>query len=86
MFCLASAGTVLNQERLWEETLAENTATKNRTQCGGEVPTEINPQLMHDIQVLVSRLVGKAHQLIKNFMTNLAENWMQIRCKFDGGR
>lgn len=42
---------------------------------------------MHDIQVLlVSRLVGKAHQLIKNFTTNLAENWMQIRCKFDGGK
>lgn len=53
---------------------------------GREVPTEINPQLMHDIQVLVSRLVGKAHQLIKNFTTNLAENWMQIRCKFDGGK
>jgi len=42
---------------------------------------------MHDIQVLlVSRLVGKAHQLIKNFTTNLAENWMQIRCTFDGGK
>lgn len=84
---IASAGTILDQERLWAETLAEDTATEKETQCGGEVPTEINPQLMHDIQVLVvSRLVGKAHQLIKNFTTNLAENWMQIRCKFDGGK
>ena len=42
--------------------------------------------MMHAIQVLVSRLVGKASQLIQNFTINLAENWMQIRCKFDGGK
>ena len=41
---------------------------------------------MHDIQVLVSRLVSKAGQLIHNLTTNLAENWMHIRCKFDGGK
>jgi len=42
--------------------------------------------LMHDIQILVGRLVSKAKQLIQNSTTNLAENWMQIRCKFDGGK
>ena len=41
---------------------------------------------MFDVQVLVSRLVSKADRLIKNFTTNIAENWMQIRCKFDGGK
>ncbi len=41
---------------------------------------------MHDVQELVSRLVSKARRLIKNTTTNLAENWMQIRCKFDGGK
>lgn len=41
---------------------------------------------MHDIQVLVSSLVSKAGRLIRNTTTNLAENWMQIRCKFDGGK
>ena len=71
---------------MWDETLAEDAATEKETRCGGEGPAELNPQLMHDIQVLVSRLVGKARQLIKNFTTNLAENWMQIRCKFDGGK
>ena len=40
---------------------------------------------MHDIQVLVSRLVSKAGQLIHNLTINLAENWMHIWCKFDGG-
>lgn len=52
----------------------------------GERAQELNPQLMHDIQVLVSRLVSKAGQLIHNLTTNLAENWMHIQCKFDGGK
>lgn len=36
--------------------------------------------------MLVSRLVEKAPQLIGNLTTNLAEAWMHIRCKFDGGK
>ncbi len=51
-----------------------------------ESVTEVNPQLMHDIQLLVSRLVCKSERLITNCTTNLAENWMHIRCKFDGGK
>jgi hypothetical protein len=47
---------------------------------------EIDKKLMHDVQMLVSRLVEKAPQLIDNFTTNLAEAWMHIRCKFDGGK
>ena len=39
-----------------------------------------------DIKRLVSRLASKASQLIGNFKTNLAENWMNIRAKFDGGK
>ena len=43
----------------------------------------INPALYHDIQVILSRLVAKASQLIDNVTTNLAESWMHIRTKFD---
>ncbi len=71
---------------MWEETLADDSATERESRRGGESPTETNPKMMHDVQVLVSRLVGKARQLVNNFTTNLAENWMQIRCKFDGGK
>jgi len=54
-----------------------------------------------DIQRAVNRLVSKAPQLAKkmvvkitakythatgNFRTNLAEIWMHIRSKFDGGK
>ena len=51
-----------------------------------QTPVEANPQLMHDIQMIVSRLVCKSERLIANCTTNLAENWMQIRWKFDGGK
>ena len=42
--------------------------------------------MIHDIQVAVSRLVTKAAQLIENETTNMAESWMHVRCKFDGGK
>ena len=77
---------MLDQERMWEDTLADDSATEHEARHGGPVPTEINTQMMHDIQVLLGRLVMKARQLIRNFTTNLAEGWMQIRCKFDGGK
>ena len=41
---------------------------------------------MCDIQVLVSKLVAKAPQLLGNETTNVAECWMHIRSKFDGGK
>ena len=44
-----------------------------------------NIELMHDLQVLFDRLASKANRLINNFITNIAENWMNVRCKFDGG-
>lgn len=83
---VVSAEAMLAQERMWEETLADDSATECQARQGGAVPTEIDSQMMHDIQVLVSRLVMKARQLVRNFTTNLVEGWMQVRCKFDGGK
>lgn len=77
---------MLDQEKLWEETLADDSATECEARHGGPVPTELDKQMMHDIQILVGRLVMKAKQLIRNFTTNLVEGWMQIRCKFDRGK
>ena len=67
---------------LWEETLTDDPTTADTDQT----PTEVDPQIIHDIQILVSRLVCKSNRLISNTTTNLAENWMQIRSKFDGGK
>ena len=39
---------------------------------------EIDPQMMHDIKLLLSYLVAKASQLIENFTNSLAEGWMHV--------
>ena len=73
---------VTRQQILWEETTREEASSRTAKLK----PTEIDKKLMHDVQMLVSRLVEKAPQLIDNFTTNLAEAWMHIRSKFDGGK
>ena len=60
--------------------------TEEDARKGGATPTQVDRRLLLDILVIVSRLVAKAAQLIDNFTTNLAENWMSIRCKFEGGK
>lgn len=42
--------------------------------------------MIHDIQAAIGRLVSKVTQLIGNETTNLAECWMHIRTKFEGGK
>ena len=71
---------------MWSDTLADDTATLSDTRQGGQTPLDVNPKLMHDIQALLSRLISKANQLLGNYTTNLAECWMHIRSKFDGGK
>lgn len=79
-------GMVSDQERLWEETLEDDAAMELDMRQGGLTPIDINSRLYHDIQVALSRLIGKASQLIGNVTTNMAESWMHIRTKFDGGK
>ena len=50
------------------------------------MPTQIDLHLYHDVQAALSSLFGKAEQLLGNCTTNLAECWMHIRTKFDGGK
>ncbi len=77
---------VTDQEQLWVETLAEDPAIEEDVEWGGRTPTNIDPKLYHDIQVQLSRLIGKAEQLIGNVTTHLSESWMHIRTKFDEGK
>ena len=49
-------------------------------------PVPVSKKLTQDIQVILSQLVAKAPQLIGNFTTNLAESWMHVLTKFDGGK
>ena len=80
---LISMLLVQDQEQLWRETTQDVLTSVLHS---GHVATYINPALYHDIQVILSRLVAKASQLIDNVTKNLAESWMHIRMKFDGGK
>ena len=84
--CVVIVGIVQDQHDLWIDTMEESTATKKDSIRGGVHPIPVSDKLLCDVKRLVSRLVSKAPQLIGNLTTNLAENWMNIRCKFDGGK
>ena len=71
---------------MWREICTEDPAYEAEILQGGEVATTIQPRMYHDIQVILSRLVAKAEQLVENVTTNLAESWMHVRAKFDGGK
>ncbi len=75
-----------DQERQWRETADDTPATEAEARRGGLTRTEIDSKMLHDISSVVGRLVAKANQLIGNYTTNLAECWMHIRTKFDGGK
>ena len=42
--------------------------------------------LINDVLVILNKVADKTERLIGNFTTNLAESWMAIRAKFDGGK
>ena len=75
-------GSIQQQEQLWEDAVTDDQEPTGIPHS----PIPLNEKMLHDIQVLVSRLVRKAGQLIGNFTTNLAESWMHVRSKFDGGK
>ena len=74
------------QERLWRETLEDTPDIEEDCRRGGRTSTKPNLKMIHDIQVAAGRLVTKVAQLINNETTNMAESWMHVRSKFDGGK
>ncbi len=77
---------MLGQEQIWRETTDDNSLVEHDACTGEKSPIEFDNKLLFDIQKCVSRVVAKAPQLIGNQTTNLAETWMNIRCKYDGGK
>ena len=49
-------------------------------------PVPLNNELMIELNIIMNRYVAKASRLLGNFTSNLAECWMAIRAKFDGGK
>ncbi len=74
------------QGRLWKETVAESPTIEENARRGGRTPSKLDPKMLHDIQTVVSRLAAKSSQLVGNETTNMAEGWMHVRSKYDGGK
>lgn len=66
--------------------MADNPAAEEELRHGGLTPTKTTQKMIHDIQVALGRLVSKVPQLIGNDTTNLAESWMHVRSKYEGGK
>ncbi|XP_052243152.1 uncharacterized protein LOC127853067 [Dreissena polymorpha] len=48
--------------------------------------SDLKSDMLSDISVLLDRVANKSKRLINNTTTNLAECWMHMRTKFDGGK
>ncbi len=71
-------------EEMWKNITNNEDLEDSRTDCGSTDPLE--GDLLYDISRLLQRLADKAGSVIGNNTSNLAENYMSIRCKFDGGK
>ena len=77
-------GGVLDEQ---VEAWAEGNASSAYVAKGKDVTDQLPNGLINDIQCLTQKkLLTKLEQLLGNFTSNLAECWMSIRTKFDGGK
>ena len=72
------------QVRFWTEGMStdEQDEVRNTSGTGSAVDSDIRKEVCF----LLNRLASKADKLIYDFTTNIAEAWMSIRSKFDGGK
>ena len=77
--------TLEDQSFYWLEGSSEAEQEEARGECpDGQLP--LSADLHQDVLAILERMAKKANRLLGNFTTNLAECWMSVRCKFDGGK
>ncbi|CAG2204291.1 unnamed protein product [Mytilus edulis] len=74
-----------DQIKLWTE--GTSIEAQEETRKGTHINySDVEQYIIQDVCTLLSRISEKADRLLGNNTTNLAESWMHIRCKFDGGK
>ncbi|CAG2228240.1 unnamed protein product [Mytilus edulis] len=74
-----------DQVKLWTE--GTSIEAQEETRKGTHINySDVEQYIIQDVCTLLSRISEKADRLLGNNTTNLAESWMHIRCKFDGGK
>ena len=74
------------QQTIWEDICDDDLEESRNGYQGSSTSGPIDPDLLKDVSFLLQRMSSKCDRLLGNFTTNLAESWMFIRCKFDGGK
>ncbi len=74
-----------DQAQFWKEGMGDEDLLKARGECLDE-KMEIDSKMYVAIYQIVLRYANKAESLLDNETTILAEMWMNIRSKFDGGK
>ena len=77
---------VTDQVNLWEEGSSVEALEESRIGWTSSSNAGINPKLIQDVKTILDRVATKSNRLLGNFTSNLAECWMHIRAKFDGGK
>ncbi len=72
------------QAQMWADATSDKDLEASRSFGTSKGP--IDAALLTQINRLLNRMAEKANRLINNETSNLAENWMSIRCKLDGGK
>ncbi|CAC5385731.1 unnamed protein product [Mytilus coruscus] len=69
----------------WSE--GSSIASKEESRLGTTIQySNVEQHIIKDVLTLLNRIAEKSDRLISNSTTNLAESWMYIRTKFDGGK
>ena len=77
---------VEDQVNMWSEGCSEEEMEKSLFSSASLSKDQLDQSVIADVSILLQRMADKADRLIGNFTSNLAECWMSIRCKFDGGK
>ncbi|XP_071148268.1 uncharacterized protein [Mytilus edulis] len=69
----------------WSE--GSSLASQEESRLGTTIQySNVEQHIIKDVLTLLNRIAEKSDRLISNSTTNLAESWMHIRTKFDGGK
>ncbi|CAC5383857.1 unnamed protein product [Mytilus coruscus] len=69
----------------WSE--GSSLASQEESRLGTTIQySNVEQHIIKDVLTLLNRIAEKSDCLISNSTTNLAESWMHIRTKFDGGK
>ena len=77
--------TILIDEQIdcWNEGTSISSQEEARN---GTTIAMLKQHIITDVLLLLCKIAEKSERLINNSNTNLAECWMHIRTKFDGGK